>query len=87
MEVLQDFNITNLNNFLKCLIFFHVFDFFRQQGNMDLLQGLIISCCIVSRVNGMVSNIFSDSSFSSFWIKFIIQFLENFLLFQVYGSL
>ena len=57
-NVFQDFNITNLGNFLKYLRFFHVFGFFRHQRPWDLLQCLMISCCIVSRVNGMVINIF-----------------------------
>ena len=59
-NVFQDFNI----NFLKFLPFFQVFYnlfdffyyFFRHQGPRDLLQGLMISCRIVSRVNEMVIN-------------------------------
>ena len=52
------------------------FSFYRHQGPCDLLQGLIISCCI-------------DSSFGNFWIKFSFfsNFLKIFVVFQVYGSL
>ena len=36
---------------------FEFYHFFRQQGSRDLLQGLMTSCLIVSRVNGIVINI------------------------------
>ena len=49
-----------------------VLTFFGQHRPWDLLKDLIISCCIVPRFNGMVINIFYDSSFCNFWIKFQI---------------
>ena len=59
--------------------FFHVLNFFLQQRPWDVLQVFIISCCIGLRVNGMLINIFCDSCFSNFWIKFkIFKILENF---------
>ena len=50
-NVFQDFNITNSSNLIIFLIFF------RHQVPCNLLQELI-SCCLVSRVNGMVINFF-----------------------------
>ena len=70
--------------FLKYLQFFMFLIFFLQQGPWDL-QGLIISGCIVSRVNGMVINFFCDSFFGKFRMKFKI-FWKVFK-YQVYGSL
>ena len=52
--------------------------FFRQQRPWDLLQGLTMSSCVVSRVNEMVIDFFYYSSISNFWIKFkLFKILEN----------
>ena len=54
------------------------------------LQVLIISACVVSRVNGMVNTIFYYSSFSIFLINFNFFFQifgKFFIMFQMYGSL
>ena len=54
-----------------------MFLIFLQQRPWDLLQGLIISCCIVFRVNGIVINIFLLQfwqyldNFSNFWKIFV----------------
>ena len=61
-------------NFFKFLIFF------RHQGPRDLLQGLIIGWCIVSRVNGIAINFFYDPSFRNFFHSWKI-----FVMFQWYG--
>ena len=67
--------LSNLKNLLAVFsrffsIIFEFFWFFAHDGPRDLLQDLIISCCIVCRVKGMVFDFFNDSSFSSF-VKFI----------------
>ena len=76
-------NICNFfSSFLNFLVFF---SFFRHKGSRDLLQGLMISCPIVSRVNGMVIDVFitPDIALASFWY-FFFQIVGKF---HVYGSL
>ena len=62
--------------FLKIFAIFSVLIFLR---HCVFLRGLIINCCIISRVRGRVINFFDDSSFFSFLIKlYVLKFSENF---------
>ena len=63
-------NITNLNSKIFKMIAVSVFEFFLQQGPWDLLQGLIISCCIVFRFYGMVISSFMTAVIIIFGFKF-----------------
>ena len=63
-----------ISNFSKIFAIFSSFlnlkfflFFFRHQGPGDLLQGLMISCRIVSRVNGMVFNILLTPALAIFF--------------------
>ena len=58
----------DLQFFFKFFEFSCFFLFFRHKGPRDLLQGLMISCPIVSRVNGMVIDVFitPDIALASF---------------------
>ena len=82
MECSSRFQYHEFKHFLKIFWIFSCFlNVFRQQRPWDLLHSVIISCCIVSRVNGIV-----DSSFSNIWIKFKLQTFCKIFLFQAYGS-